>query len=259
MERAAGGPEGSAGSPGPAGPQGETGPPDATGAPGEPGAEGPTGPVAPSFFGDGSDGDATVPVTAELARDMFSEDLALSDHAVLDANGYRVFVRGTLALGEGSNISNNAFNSIGGNAGTLGGGGSEGESVMGFGGQGACVVAGSLSAPAPDVGSLGDIRNAAQAVTGRLASGVCYSGSSGSGSVIGGGGGGVVMVAAQNLVGPPSGSASVTARGDGGSAGGGGGGGVVVVVSATPAPASVVLDVSAPQGGGSGTAIYLGP
>lgn len=51
------------------------------------------------LFGDGSDGDVTISSgTTTLSRDMRYRNLTINAGAVLDANGYRVFVSGTLTL-----------------------------------------------------------------------------------------------------------------------------------------------------------------
>lgn len=51
-----------------------------------------------SKFGDGSDGSVTISVgTTTLSRDMYYEDLTITSPGVLNPNGYRIFVRGTLS------------------------------------------------------------------------------------------------------------------------------------------------------------------
>lgn len=263
---AAPGATGATGATGARGPDGSQGPEGPEGPQGDPGAQGPAGPVAPSFFGDGSDGDQSLSGTTALSRDFFYDDLTLADAAVLDANGYRVFVRGTLTMGEGSRISNDANGTTGADSGTLGGGGSnEADLPRSLGGAGGCLP--NRADPTASEGSVGDIRNAAQAVSGRLSSGALYTGG-GYGGVDGfdpdGGGGGAVLVVAGALEGPASGSASITARGGEGICGGGGG--VAVVVSGTSLPTGVTLNVSggAAWGGPSfngaaGRAVFLGP
>lgn len=258
--------QGSTGPTGPEGPRGATGAQGPEGDRGDTGPQGPAGPVAAGFFGDGSDGDQSLSGTTTLSRDTFYDDLTLADGAVLDASGYRVFVRGTLAMGAGSRISNDAAGSAGADSGTLGGGGS-GETAIprSLGGDGGCLNG--RSAPSASDGSAGDLRNAAQAVTGRLASGQTYTGG-GYGGFDGGspdgGGGGVVVVVAGRITGPASATASITARGGEGLCGGGGG--VVVVDSGAALPGSVTTDVAggpsdyAPANDGApGRAVVLTP
>lgn len=92
-------------------------------------------------FGDGSDGSVTINSgTTTLVRDMYYENLTITSPGVLNPNGYRVFVRGTLSGNgtirrngnNGSNGTSGSFPSANGgaalNQGTLladlGGGGS---------------------------------------------------------------------------------------------------------------------------------------
>lgn len=254
---------GRVGNDGAAGPQGAVG---ATGATGATGPQGPTGPqgaagpslTAPGFYGDGSDGDVTVSAgTTTLTRDRAYDDLTLAANAIIAANGYRVFVAGTLTMADGSRISADADGTTSAPQGTLGGGGVSEASpaVRSLGGGGGCVI--NRSAPSAADGSVMDIRNAAQAVTGRLSSGQRYSGG-GYGGFDGGspdgGGGGVAVVVAREVVGPGTGAASVTARGGQGLCGGGGG--VVVVVSGAPLPDEVTL--SAAGGGADGGPAWVG-
>lgn len=52
-----------------------------------------------TFFGDGSDGDATVTTAiTPLARDMYYNNLTISGSGSINANGYRIFVKGILDI-----------------------------------------------------------------------------------------------------------------------------------------------------------------
>ncbi len=63
-------------------------------------------------FGDGSDGDVVISVNTSLTRDMFYNNLTINTGIILNPNGYRIYVKGTLeCLGTGKIASN------GGNAG----------------------------------------------------------------------------------------------------------------------------------------------
>lgn len=75
-------------------------------------------------FGNGSDGDVTITTTVTLARDMFYNNLTINSPGVLDPNGYRVYVRGTLS-GNGT-IRRNGNNGTNGGDGLAGGGGGAG-------------------------------------------------------------------------------------------------------------------------------------
>lgn len=107
-----------------------------------------------SIFGDGSDGDITVnanPFTSgtlivnnELKRDAFFNDLTINDTRILETNGYRVFVKGTLT--NNGTIHRNGNN---GANGTGDGGGAGGAALSaaalgssGIGGDGGTAAAG---------------------------------------------------------------------------------------------------------------------
>jgi hypothetical protein len=265
---------GPAGPTGPVGPQGATsaGPPSP-----DPGPTGPTGPAGaagaagPGFFGSGSEGDTTLTGTGNLlAGDTYYDDLTLAPGAVLDTNGYRLFVAGTLRLENGANVNRDGIpdNLSCGTNGlpphTLGGSGAGGcmntdgedtaNSLGGNGGDGGNEP-GSAKPPLLDVGGSSVFDSATQALTGRTLDGQLVTGGAGGGSPmptapIGGGGGGVVVIAAESV--EVVGSASVTARGGEGL--GGGGGGVVIVISTSPQPAGLTLSAAGgvDLGGGTG-------
>lgn len=87
------------------------------------------------LFGDGSDSTGTANGSGTIAgispsggtytltRDVYFTNLTLSSNAIIDANGYQVFVNGTLTIGSGSYIHNNGGNGgAGGNGGVPTGG-----------------------------------------------------------------------------------------------------------------------------------------
>jgi hypothetical protein len=78
-------------------------------------------PSGENYFGDGSDGDVTISSgTTTLSTDMFYNNLTMSGTAILNPNGYKVFVKGKLTTAVGNKIQRNGNN---GTAGTFGGAG----------------------------------------------------------------------------------------------------------------------------------------
>lgn len=86
-----------------------------------------------SVYGFGTDGNVVIASNTSLSRDMYYNNLTINIGSHLNTNGYKVFVRGTLAvngsigvnsditvsiatLSGTSNIASNTTNSIGGNA-----------------------------------------------------------------------------------------------------------------------------------------------
>lgn len=268
-----GGPAGPTGPMGPEGPRGPAGPvpfgpPDPK--PGPTGATGPAGAVSPGFFGSGIDGDATLTGTGNvLGDDTYYDDLTLAPGAILNTNGYRLFVAGTLTLESGSNINRDGLPdeaNCGGNGlapHTLGGagaggcastdGGSTENSLGGNGGDGGDEP-GTAKPPLLNVGGNTVLDSATQALIGRTLDGELVTGGAGGGSPsisapTGGGGGGVVVIAANKV--KLVGSAAITARGGDGL--GGGGGGVVIVISTSAQPAGLTLGAAGGVDIGSGT------
>lgn len=266
---------------GPSGPVGPAGPRGATGSsapeigpglpsPGPTGPAGPAGEPAPGFFGSGSDGDATLSGTGNvLVDDTYYDDLTLAPGAILNTNGFRLFVAGTLTLESGANINRDGRPdelSCGGNGlapHTLGGAGAGGcsgtdgedteNSLGGNGGDGGDEP-GTAKPPLLDLGGSTVFDSATQALSGRTLDGQLVTGGAGGGSPMptaptGGGGGGVVVIAASTV--EVAGSAAITARGGDGL--GGGGGGVVIVISTSPKPAGLTLSAAGGVDIGSGT------
>lgn len=84
-------------------------------------------------FGDGSDGNVTISTNTSLSRDMYYNNLTVSNTFTLTPNGYRIYVKGTLTVngvidlsgGAGTNGGNGgaASGGTGGTAGSVGSGG----------------------------------------------------------------------------------------------------------------------------------------
>ena len=105
-------------------------------------------------YGDGGDGSATISIATSLTRDVFYEDLTIDPGVSLNLAGRRLFVRGTLTLGDGSVISNNGADGDdynGGGVDALGGAGALGFTVGG-GGAGANGGVEPANVQAPDGG-----------------------------------------------------------------------------------------------------------
>jgi hypothetical protein len=280
---------GAAGPQGPAGAQGAKGDIGSQGSKGDTGTQGATGIGTAALYGDGSDGEVTINSgTTILSRDMYYHNLTLAPGAILYPNGDRIFVSGTLTLGNGANITADANGGSGGSGGaggatgTHGGGGFGGNggvinvippiagatesNSLGGAGDGSDGGGGSVTLPAAAAGGTGVFRQALAAISGRSLDGMIVNGGGGGGGGAGGGGlgggggggGGVVIIAARTIT--VTGSALITARGGatgaptGGNSGGGGGGGVVVVVTDVSQPAGIILSAVGGAGSGHGAA-----
>jgi hypothetical protein len=264
---------GAVGPKGDSGKEGKEGKKGAKGSTGNPGAPGTPGVGVAALFGSGADGNATLSGTANtLSRDTYYNNLTLNPGAVLNTNGYRLFVAGTLTMGNGSNINRDGLTAImgcgpwtsplpahtlgGAGAGGCNGGGGEGGDVansLGGEGGGTGSSTGAADPPETDVGGVQVFDSATQALTGRSLDGeLVYGGGGGEGTnpTIGGGqGGGVVVIAARTVV--STGSTSITANGGEGLYGGGGG--VVVVISTSAQPAGLTIGAAGGDGQGSGS------
>ncbi len=71
-------------------------------------------------YGFGQDGDVTIASDTTLSRDMYYNNLTINSSCTLDSNGYRIFVRGTLAFTDSSSRIGRFTNKT--TAGTLKGG-----------------------------------------------------------------------------------------------------------------------------------------
>lgn len=224
------------------------------------------------FYGDGSDGDATITGgTTTLTRDMYYDNLTITGTGVLRPAGYRVFVRGLLTIQTGGVIERN------GNA-----GGTPANAITG-GTAGAALAAGSLGGS----GAGGAGGNASTAGTGgsNANDGAGGAGGAGGGShdtgddaaEAGGAGGSVAWPQAVSTSGlrhlahalgiyhaVTTGAATIVAGGAGGGGGAGGdsgtgggggsGGGAMVVAAYRLANAGTIR-----ANGGAGGAAYTGP
>lgn len=215
-----------------------------------------------SVFGDGSDGDDTITGgTTVLTRDVYYQNLTIEASGVLDANGFRVFVAGTLTIESGGYIHNNGADGASGAAGGAGGAAASSGSVLGgsSGGAGGNVSNGTVGT------------GLANAIGGNGGAGGVGDG----GTYTGGGGGAAAAPAASDggyrhldaALGRLSGIvfAQFTggagggggAGGDSGTGGGGGGGGGVLCVWAHTAALEGAGALRA--NGGNGGDAFSGP
>jgi hypothetical protein len=203
---------------------------------------------ADEVYGSGVDGSVQISSNTSLSSDMFYFNLTIDDGVVLNTNGYRIFVKNYLHLGDGAVIGlPGGFDG----SGSIMGGGSATESVENsLGGNGAAT-----SAVAPTAANGGSIyyRMASQAILGyqitASSEGPVYlrGGAGGTSDP----GGGVVIVSARYI--STSGSSQIAATG-----GPDAGGGVVIVVStASVLNSGITMNVSGQGSGTSGTAIYI--
>jgi len=56
------------------------------------------------IYGTGVDGDVTVSSNTSLTSDMFYNNLTIADNITLNPNGYRIFVKNALSMGNASVI-----------------------------------------------------------------------------------------------------------------------------------------------------------
>lgn len=208
------------------------------------------------IYGDGSDGDYTINGgTTTLTRDMYYNDLTITNTGVLKTDGFRVFVKGTLTIQASGTINDDgpaAAAGVGGivslTVGSLGKGASGGNSEAngnnitnseggagGDGGGGSGGTGGTATVPSPQVGVFDlAIITTMFLTTGKINGGAGGAGGGNNAGTGGGGGagGGVVMIAAHTIVndGSISADGGAGANGSGGGDGGGGGGGGVVAV-----------------------------
>lgn len=82
--------------------------------------------VRANIFGDGSDGEGTISTNSSLTRDFFYNNLTIDSSAILNTNGFRLFVKGDLIIKSGSSISVNGNDGADGNDGPAGGAGGSG-------------------------------------------------------------------------------------------------------------------------------------
>lgn len=200
-------------------------------------------------YGDGSDGDVTLGSDTTITRDMFYNNLTTGGFDLI-ADGYRVYVKGTLTIGAGDAVHNDGNSAIGtagggdtnlgtlgvgkqgGNAGGVGtlassSGGGAGGAGGGTGGAGGAAIVASVDAGranSPPAGFQGSLFGGGFALllNGGGGGGGGQSGTNGGG---GGGAGGSLMVAAKVIVNAGRISADGGIGGNAGASVGGGGGG----------------------------------
>ena len=102
-----------------------------------------------SSFGSGADGDVTLSASTSLSRDMSYNNLTINTGVILNPNGFRIFVKGTLSVSGTGKIASN------GNAGGAGGAGGSG--TTGAGGTAGAVAYSVGTLPIPLIGSVGGI------------------------------------------------------------------------------------------------------
>ncbi len=87
------------------------------------------------YFGDGSDGSLTVSsaITTTLTRDTYYNNVTISNNAIINTAGYRLFVKGTLTINSSANIQYNGSNGTAGGSGASGGTGGAGASALAAG------------------------------------------------------------------------------------------------------------------------------
>lgn len=198
--------------------------------------------TAPSWTGDGSDGDVVIGAgTTTLTRDTYYNNLTIQNTGILNPAHYRVFVRNVLTINVGGLLA-----CSGGAGAAAGAAGARAVGAAGtLAGQSALGGSGAIAA-----GNAGEAQGAG--IQGFAGTG--GAGGTGLGGVNAGGAAGALTIQATNVQGNPralihmgnivgGNSATRTSGGTGGGggggngaatgAGGGGGGGVIVVVART--------------------------
>lgn len=200
------------------------------------------------IYGPGSDGDVTISSNTTLSSDMYYNNLTIADSVTLTTNGYRVFVKNLLTLGNASVIGFTTGSSA---TGTVGGGGAANMSVSNsLGGSSATQTA---TAPVASVGGSKYYYQASNAIRGWAVSAsqttpLFLQGGAGG---VGQAGGGVVIVAARYIT---SNATSTNASFSAPATAPAGGGVVIVISSASALPSNVSTNVT---GQNAGTAIYI--
>ena len=219
------------------------------------------------LFGDGSDGDLTSSSgTTTLTRTMYYNNVTLSGTAVVNCNGFKMYVKGTLAMSGSSSIvrtPNNGTNASGQTNGNGGGVLTANDMGTGLGGQ-----AGVQGASGGIFGSGGNAGNNAGSATGYGAAGGA-SGAAGSGAA--GTAGSYTHVperivrhdhllalayknGGQGGAGGAGGAASAFGTGGGGGGGGSGGGVLLIFARVINNTSSVGFRCLGGNGGNGGNA-----
>lgn len=111
-----------------------------------------------ALFGDGSDGNVTVSVSTTLTRDMYYNNLTISNSSTITTNGYRIYIRGTLSgANASSTIAWNGGNASGLTAGTGGVQTSYGAGTVGGTGANGAFTGGDSGPVSNSFGSRGGI------------------------------------------------------------------------------------------------------
>ncbi len=219
------------------------------------------------LFGDGSDGNVSLSSgTTTLARTMYYNDLTLSSTAILNANGYKIYVKGTLTISGTASIvrtPNNGTNASGQTQGT-------GGSILTANdmGPGLAAQSGAVGASGGLGGSSGNPGNGAGTTNGYGGAGGA-SGSAGSGTA---GAAGTYTHIPERVIRPDhifllayknggqggaggaGGSASAFGNGGGGGGGGSGGGVLMIFARIFNSTSSIGLVCKGGNGGNGGNA-----
>lgn len=227
-----------------------------------------------SLFGDGSDGDVSLNSgTTTLARTMFYNNLTLNSTAIVNPNGFKIYVKGALSLNTTSSIKFNGFN--GNNASTTTGGSAVGGPTgveTGSGGTGGTGGSGNGAS------SNGQPGNSPSTIVGLGGNG--GAGGNGGNTSVGSGGiatsGGVVTLRPERTIsgdfhassaafkgggaggaGGAAGGSGLLANGGGGGSGGTGGGIIIIFCKSFNNTSSVGITANGGNGGngdiGTGT------
>lgn len=219
-------------------------------------------------FGDGSDADPNLSTgTTTLSKTMYYNNLTLSGTAVLDAAGYKIYVKGTLAISGSASIIRTPNNGTAGSGGTNGNGGAAmTNNDMGAGLAGQAGVAGPAGGLGGTTGAPGN--NAGTAVGYGAAGGA--SGSAGSGGTAGAAGtytnvperivrhDHIYLLAYKNGgqggAGGAGGAAAALGQGGGGGGGGSGGGVIMIFANTFNNTSSVGITCKGGNGAAGGNA-----
>ena len=206
------------------------------------------------IYGTGGDGNATISANTSLSSDMYYYNLTIADSVTLTTNGYRLFVKNILQLGNASVIG---FSTGSTATGSIKGGGATNSAVThSLGGSSAAQTA---TAPTAALGGTKYYTIPFQAVRGYAVTAssttpTFLTGGAGGASAAGGG---VVIVAARYITcTATTTNAKFAAPGTAG-AGGGGGGVVLIISSAAALPSNVSTDVTGGTGASAGTVNYM--
>jgi len=200
------------------------------------------------IYGLGSDGDVTISSNTSMTSDMYYNNLTVANNVTITTNGYRLFVKNLLTLGDASVIG---FSSGSSATGTIGGGGAANTAVTNsLGGSSATQTA---TAPTSAVGGSKYYYQPSNAIRGWSVSAsqttpLFLQGGAGG---VGQAGGGVVIVAARYIT---SNATSTNSSFSAPATAPAGGGVVIVISSASALPSNVSTNIT---GQNAGTAIYI--